>query len=347
MCKIIEMGFLIKSLLLMAVFAMALAVAGPALAANEVKVILDGRALNFDVPPQMVNGRTLVPLRVIFEELGASVDWNENTQTITATKGNTTVSLRIGNNVLTRNSTSVTLDVPAQLINKRTMVPTRAVAEAFGADVKWDSVAQTVFITNNTTTYTPPVNNTTDTTTNTTTNTGLDNANNGEYTEIISYYRELKLGGHDKDEAIENLVNSVAQKLGISDEQKLYELRNSAFEAYDANNLGYALNDINRDGSPELFFIIDEYYDFSDSIYAIYTLRNGSPVLVGGYWSRNWCALDITGIIYKHGSNGAADSTSATYNLDSNSGELQIIRQVELSEFPDNHTKGLVFISLS
>ena len=119
---------------------------------DEIKVMLNGKLLNFDVPPQIINGRTLVPLRVIFEALGASVDWNDSTQTVTAARGSTTVSLRIGSNVLTKNSASITLDVPAQLIDSRTMVPARAVAEAFGADVDWVDATQTVIITTGSTT---------------------------------------------------------------------------------------------------------------------------------------------------------------------------------------------------
>ena len=118
-----------------------------AASSGAVNVTLDGKSLSFVVPPQIINGRTLVPLRVIFEALGASVEWKDSTQTVTAVRGNTTISLRIGSNVLTKNGASVTLDVPAQLIDSRTMVPARAVAEAFGADVKWVEATQTVIIT--------------------------------------------------------------------------------------------------------------------------------------------------------------------------------------------------------
>ena len=114
---------------------------------DEIKVVLDGKNLSFDVPPQIINGRTLVPLRVIFEALGASVQWSELTQTVTAVRGNTTVSLQIGSSELIKNGASVTLDVPAQLIDSRTMVPARAVAEAFGAGVRWSDSTQTVTIT--------------------------------------------------------------------------------------------------------------------------------------------------------------------------------------------------------
>ena len=116
--------------------------------ANEIKVTLNGKALSFDVPPQIIDGRTLVPLRVIFEALGATVDWNGNTQTVTAVKGNTNISLRIGGNMLTKNGVNIALDVPAQIINGRTLVPARAVAESFGAKVDWDSGSRTVIIIN-------------------------------------------------------------------------------------------------------------------------------------------------------------------------------------------------------
>ena len=115
--------------------------------ADDINVVLDGKNLSFDVPPQIINGRTLVPLRVIFEALGASVRWSDLTQTVTAVRGNTTVALQIGSSILIKNGTPITLDVPAQLIDSRTMVPARAVAEAFGADVRWSDSTQTVTIT--------------------------------------------------------------------------------------------------------------------------------------------------------------------------------------------------------
>ena len=309
-------------------------VAAPVLPANEIKVMLDGKLLSFDVPPQIINGRTLVPLRVIFEALGASVSWDEASQSVGAVKGDTRVSLRIGSNLLVRNGSSVTMDVPPQLIDNRTMVPARAVAESFGAQVDWDSATQTVIITSSAAAYPPPANH--------------PSSSDGGYGEVLNYYREFTQSSYDRDTAIENLVARHMNQLGTSSDRKLYELECSAFEAYDTNNLGYALHDINSDGIPELFIITDEYYDFSDFIYAIYTLRNGRPFLVEAYWSRNWCALDITGVVYVYGSNGAEDSSSATYLLDSVTGELRVIRpEVDLSEFPDSPTKGLTFMPLS
>lgn len=102
--------------------------------------------LDFDQPPIIQDGRTLVPLRAIFEAMDASVNWDAATQTVTAVRGRDNVSLTIGSNIMYKNGNAVTLDVPAQIVNSRTLVPARAVAEAFGASVGWDEPTRTVVI---------------------------------------------------------------------------------------------------------------------------------------------------------------------------------------------------------
>ena len=114
--------------------------------ADDIAIYVNGKYLYCDVAPIIVEGRTLVPLRVIFEELGAWVDWNDDTQTVTAGKDGITLSLQIGSNNLYINGSYITLDVPAQILNDRTLVPVRAVAECFGADVSWDEDTSTVNI---------------------------------------------------------------------------------------------------------------------------------------------------------------------------------------------------------
>ncbi|ACV64399.1 copper amine oxidase domain protein [Desulfofarcimen acetoxidans DSM 771] len=111
------------------------------------KVILDGNQLSFDVSPTIENDRTLVPLRTIFEALGADVNWNGTTQTVTATKDNVEVKLQIGVKTAYKNGSPVTLDVPAKIMNDRTVVPLRFVSEAFGSNVAWDASTQTITIT--------------------------------------------------------------------------------------------------------------------------------------------------------------------------------------------------------
>jgi len=89
---------------------------------------------------------TLVPLRAIFEALGATVEWEQSTQTVTAVKDDITIILKIGDSFLTKNGERIALDVPAKIVGGRTLVPARAVAESFGADVQWDGTTRTVTI---------------------------------------------------------------------------------------------------------------------------------------------------------------------------------------------------------
>jgi beta-lactamase superfamily II metal-dependent hydrolase len=110
------------------------------------KVILDGQQLSFDVPPAIENGCTLVPLRVIFEALGADVQWNGSTQTVTASKSGTKIILIIGGSAY-KNSQEVKLSVPAKIIEGRTMVPLRFISEALGCQVAWDGTTDTITIT--------------------------------------------------------------------------------------------------------------------------------------------------------------------------------------------------------
>lgn len=114
---------------------------------QAITVKINGKEQTFAQPPVIVNGSTLVPLRGIFEALGAEVNWDEKTQTVTAVKGSVTVVLKIGSGVATKNGTMVRLDQPPQLVNGSTMVPIRFVSEALGANVTWDEATKTVNIT--------------------------------------------------------------------------------------------------------------------------------------------------------------------------------------------------------
>lgn len=113
----------------------------------EISVKVDGGKVYFDQLPQIINDRTLVPLRAIFEALGAEVNWDAPTRTVTATKGETQISLAIDSNQLYVNGTAKTIDVPATIINDRTMVPVRAISEALSCNVEWKPDTRTVMIT--------------------------------------------------------------------------------------------------------------------------------------------------------------------------------------------------------
>lgn len=114
---------------------------------EEISVVIDGQVVNFaDQKPTIVNDRTLVPMRDIFEALNASVEWNDTSKTVTATKDNTKIVLTIGNTTASKNNESIALDVPPQLINDRTMIPLRFVGEALGAKVQWVNGTRSVNI---------------------------------------------------------------------------------------------------------------------------------------------------------------------------------------------------------
>ena len=114
--------------------------------AFAVDLYVDGSALQTDVEPILVSGRTLVPLRAIFEALDAAVAWDGASRTATAQKGSTTVRVAIDDTTAYVNGQAYTLDVPAQLIDNRTMVPARFVSESLDARVLWDGSSQTVYI---------------------------------------------------------------------------------------------------------------------------------------------------------------------------------------------------------
>ncbi len=120
-------------------------------AEEQVEVLLNGSKIEFaDQNPVIINGRTLVPLRGVLEAMGVTVGWIDETQTATAEKDGIKVTLTIDDPTLYKNGEAITLDVPAQLINSRTMVPARAVSESFGARVGWfESKSQVVISTDN------------------------------------------------------------------------------------------------------------------------------------------------------------------------------------------------------
>lgn len=103
-----------------------------------VQVYIDGELLHTDVNARIINGRTLVPMRAIFERLGASVSWDGTAQTVTGAKDDISITLPIGKATAVKNGTALVLDVPAQIISGRTMVPVRFVAESLGCKVEYD-----------------------------------------------------------------------------------------------------------------------------------------------------------------------------------------------------------------
>lgn len=113
---------------------------------DRIPVYLNNREICFDVEPVIINGRTLVPLRDVFEALGAVVSWNGETETAAAEKDGTTIYVQIGSDTIRKNNQIISLDVPAIIHYNRTFVPVRAISEAFGAKVKWNGEERAVYI---------------------------------------------------------------------------------------------------------------------------------------------------------------------------------------------------------
>ena len=111
------------------------------------KVLLNGRYMVFDQPPINVEGRVLVPMRAIFESLGATVKWEQDIKRVTGTLDDINVILTIGDKKVYLNNKEIDLDVPALVQNGRTMVPVRFISESLNAKVDWDADTSTVIIT--------------------------------------------------------------------------------------------------------------------------------------------------------------------------------------------------------
>lgn len=116
---------------------------------NQIPIFINDKRIYFElteVPPTMDNNRILVPVRKIFEALGAEVSWEGETRTVIATKGKTKVELPIGSTRAKVNGKNVKLDVPAKIQEERTLVPLRFVSQALGGKVSWDANTGSAYI---------------------------------------------------------------------------------------------------------------------------------------------------------------------------------------------------------
>lgn len=118
----------------------------PAIGQGAVRVFVDGEPVFFDQPPVIQGSRVLVPLRGIFEKMGATVEWQPATRTVLAARGSTLVELQIGSRIARVDGRPVTLDVPAMIIGGRTLVPLRFISESLGTRVDWNAATRTVLI---------------------------------------------------------------------------------------------------------------------------------------------------------------------------------------------------------
>lgn len=119
------------------------------MADDTIKVIVNGTQVEFDAEPFIENDYTLVPMRAIFEALGAQVAWDGEDKTVISydAASDVSVTLQIDSDVMFVNEAAVELDVSAKLVSDRTFVPLRAVSESMNCTVNWDGEARTVTIT--------------------------------------------------------------------------------------------------------------------------------------------------------------------------------------------------------
>ncbi|MBM7614754.1 stalk domain-containing protein [Alkaliphilus hydrothermalis] len=112
----------------------------------EIKIFNNQEELTFDVPPQLIGNRVLVPIGSVLRSLGAEVSWDSLSRKVTAIKDNSIIIIPINSSTAYKNNTSVTLDVPAKIIDGRTFVPIRFLSENLGANVHWDQKNKSIFI---------------------------------------------------------------------------------------------------------------------------------------------------------------------------------------------------------
>ena len=138
---------------------------------NAPRVLLNDKYLGFEVAPVLENDRTLVPMRFLFEQMGETVTWDNNTKTATVSKAtNEKISFSINDTTAKINDIPTTMEVPARLIDSKTMVPLRFLSENLGYTVEWDATTNTAII---------------NTENKTTTSKDIEKSNNGNFLSLI------------------------------------------------------------------------------------------------------------------------------------------------------------------
>lgn len=109
-------------------------------------VVVYGNKVKFDVQPIIEDGRSLAPVKQIAESVGASVDWKPNDKRVILKRAGITITMQIGHEVAHVNNKPVKLDVPPQVVNGRTFLPVRFIAESLNEPIYWDAHTKTVYI---------------------------------------------------------------------------------------------------------------------------------------------------------------------------------------------------------
>lgn len=110
------------------------------------KIYYNGVPISFDVAPAVINGRLMIPARAVFEKMGCVVQWDANSQSVKVAREGQTVAIYIGETVMNVNEGPVKLDVPATILDGRTLVPLRAIATALGAGITYGELNEMAVI---------------------------------------------------------------------------------------------------------------------------------------------------------------------------------------------------------
>ena len=130
--------------ILLIVFSLVMCINMPAFA--DILLNINGEYIQLNQGVKMINNRTMLPMRALFEYLGAEVSWDNDTRTAIGKLDSNIVEFTIDKNTYMKNGKEYTLDVPAKLIDSHTYLPIRAAAEALGYNVEWDIETKTVYV---------------------------------------------------------------------------------------------------------------------------------------------------------------------------------------------------------
>ena len=240
----------------------------PTVSAYSEKVIsleIDGTVIRTEVPPTVIGGRTMVPVRDIFEACGANVTWDPATKKITGSKGGKNVVMQVGSNKLYMNSSVATMDCTPVIIEGRTLAPARYVALGFGGTTQWDALNKVVVITGVTT---PTVETTTEMTTTTTVITTTETT-----TEMTTVAPVVVPSNEPSDEIVKVVRNDLEHALGtysLGSYETAGRFKSNTMNQIMKNWDSLATTDLDRNyvaSAKSLYYTINSFYSTLDSVY--------------------------------------------------------------------------------
>ena len=240
----------------------------PTVSAYSEKVIsleIDGTVIRTEVPPTVIGGRTMVPVRDIFEACGANVTWDPATKKITGSKGGKNVVMQVGSNKLYMNSSVATMDCTPVIIEGRTLAQARYVALGFGGTTQWDALNKVVVITGVTT---PTVETTTEMTTTTTVITTTETT-----TEMTTVAPVVVPSNEPSDEIVKVVRNDLEHALGtysLGSYETAGRFKSNTMNQIMKNWDSLATTDLDRNyvaSAKSLYYTINSFYSTLDSVY--------------------------------------------------------------------------------